>query len=39
MKEGVFRFEKWWLEMDDFADVVKKSWDIECPSSNPVEIW
>jgi hypothetical protein len=25
--------------MDDFADVGKKSWDMECPSSDPMEIW
>jgi hypothetical protein len=37
-KESLFRFEKWWLEMDDFREIVKKVWDSECPVSDPVGI-
>jgi hypothetical protein len=25
MKEHLFRFKKWWLEMDEFAEVVRKA--------------
>jgi hypothetical protein len=32
-KEHVFRFEKWWLEVDGFGDLVRKVWDNECPLS------
>jgi hypothetical protein len=39
LKEPMFRFEKWWLQCEDFAEVVKKSWNIECPASNPVQVW
>jgi hypothetical protein len=30
-KYPIFCFEKWWLDMEDFAEVVQKAWDIECP--------
>jgi hypothetical protein len=39
IKNPLFRFKKWWLEMGDFADLLKRTWDIECPSSDPMEIW
>jgi hypothetical protein len=35
----VFRFGKWWLEMKDFEELVKKEWDFKCPLSEPVNIW
>jgi hypothetical protein len=38
-KEPLFRFEKWWLDMGDFPNVVQKAWDIECPLPDPVSIW
>jgi hypothetical protein len=28
--QTIFRFEKWWLEMPEFGEVVRKAWDIEC---------
>jgi hypothetical protein len=37
-KEPLFRFEKWWLDMGEFPEVVQKAWDIECPVSDPVSI-
>jgi hypothetical protein len=27
------------MEMEDFADLVQKSWDTECPFSDPVDVW
>jgi hypothetical protein len=26
MNEGCFKFEKWWLGLEDFLEVVKKAW-------------
>jgi hypothetical protein len=37
-KEPLFRFEKWWLDMGEFSEVVQKAWDIECSVSDPVSI-
>jgi hypothetical protein len=34
----MFKFEKWWLEVDGFAEVVKGAWQTRCPSSDPVEV-
>jgi hypothetical protein len=39
MKDPIFRFEKWWLEIEEFADLVRGVWDIDCPYSEPMEIW
>jgi hypothetical protein len=39
MKEGCFKFEKWWLELEDFPKVVKTAWLADCPYSNPMDIW
>jgi hypothetical protein len=39
IKEPLFRFEKWWLQCEDFAEVVKKAWNIDCLASDPVQIW
>jgi hypothetical protein len=25
-----FRFEKWWLEREDFKDIVRKAWEVPC---------
>jgi hypothetical protein len=38
-KENVFRFEKWWLELDEFPEIVKRTWEAECPHSDPMEVW
>jgi hypothetical protein len=37
-KEALFSFEKWWIEMDDFDDLVKRTWSAKCPMSDPVDI-
>jgi hypothetical protein len=37
-KEPIFRFEKCWLECEDFYEIVRKAWDIECLSSDPVSV-
>jgi hypothetical protein len=37
--QSIFRFEKWWLKMPEFGDVVKKAWDIKCHEADPVQIW
>jgi hypothetical protein len=39
IKDPLFRFKKWWLEMDSFEEVVKKAWSIACYDANPVEAW
>jgi hypothetical protein len=39
IKEHAFRFEKWWMEMEGFEELVNKAWSIECPHSDPVDIW
>jgi hypothetical protein len=39
MGDPMFRFEKWWLEIDGFAKVVKKAWEIRCPTTDPMEVW
>jgi hypothetical protein len=38
-KDPLLRFEKWWLEVEGFAEVVNKTWDLEVNSSNDIEIW
>jgi hypothetical protein len=25
--------------MEDFAEVVQKAWDVDCPEANPVSVW
>jgi hypothetical protein len=38
-KEPIFRFEKWWFDIEGFADLVKKTWGNDCPSNDPMEVW
>jgi hypothetical protein len=38
-KKHVVRFEKWWFEVEGFEDLVKKSLDIRCRSTKPMNIW
>jgi hypothetical protein len=38
-KDHVFRFEKWWLEVEGFEELVRKVWGSECPSSDPMDKW
>ena len=39
IKPHLFRFEKWWLEQKNLADIVRDSWNDHCPLSNPLDIW
>jgi hypothetical protein len=34
-----FRFEKWWLEREDFREVVKKTWTTKCPEDSAIDAW
>jgi hypothetical protein len=38
-RDPVFRFEKWWLEVQEFEELMKKTWDKEYPISDSVEVW
>lgn len=33
-KDKQFRFEKWWLEVDSFEELVKKNWNAPCSLAN-----
>ena len=35
----IFRFEKWWLEHEDFIKLVVKVWNTPCSFSSAVDIW
>ncbi len=32
-----FRFEKWWLEIEGFENMVKETWSRDCSFSGPVD--
>ena len=34
-----FRFEKWWLQVDGFRDVVEKAWQVNCSFSKSIDVW
>jgi hypothetical protein len=34
-----FRFEKWWLEREDFKDVVRKAWETKTKGLNSLDVW
>jgi hypothetical protein len=34
-----FRFEKWWLEKDNFRDIVVKAWSEPCKATNIMDRW
>jgi hypothetical protein len=38
-KEHVFRFKKWWLEMEDFTNLVQRIWETNNPCSDPIRVW
>ena len=38
-KEKMYRFEKWWLQVDGFKEVVVKAWSLPCRHSNPLDVW
>lgn len=33
-----FRFEKWWLEKEDFSEIVRKAWDCPCNETDAMNI-
>jgi hypothetical protein len=37
--EPIFRFEKWWLKMEDFAELVKRVWETKSPCEDPMGVW
>jgi hypothetical protein len=39
IRDPLFKFEKWWIEMEDFDEIVKKAWSVEYPLRDPVDIW
>jgi hypothetical protein len=39
IKDPIFRFECWWLEIEGFSDLVKKVRDTECQASDPLDVW
>lgn len=34
-----FRFEKWWLQQEDFPEVVRKAWDVSCLGLSSIDKW
>jgi hypothetical protein len=38
-RDYLFRFEKWWLQMEGFSEIVKNAWQTKCPSKEPMDIW
>lgn len=34
-----FRFEKWWLEVDNFGLLVTTNWNLPCRHTDALEIW
>jgi hypothetical protein len=33
------RFKKWWLMRPEFGELIKKAWNLECPSLRPLDRW
>ncbi|PUZ51151.1 hypothetical protein GQ55_6G154700 [Panicum hallii var. hallii] len=38
-KPFLFRFEKWWLEQDDFHDIVKNVCESPCHYTDALDVW
>ena len=38
-KPKLFRFENWWLEREEFHELVFKTWLTPCRESDPIEVW
>lgn len=38
-KKKSFKFEKWWLAIPEFKNLVDKAWATRCNSNNPVDRW
>jgi hypothetical protein len=34
-----FRFEKWWMEIEGFRELVTKSWKQPCPHGKSIDVW
>jgi hypothetical protein len=34
-----FKFEKWWLQREDFTEVVRKDWSLDCLGLNSMDKW
>jgi hypothetical protein len=34
-----FRFEKWWLEREDFTSIVEKAWALYCTGLSAMDSW
>ncbi|KAJ1272904.1 hypothetical protein BS78_06G238600 [Paspalum vaginatum] len=34
-----FRFEKWWLDQEDFCEVAKKAWTVPCEAVKSIDRW
>jgi hypothetical protein len=34
-----FRFEKWWLQREDFRDLVRRTWEKEYPNMEVMDRW
>jgi hypothetical protein len=34
-----FRFEKWWLNIEDFKPLVIRTWNMPCNATKSVDIW
>jgi hypothetical protein len=39
VRDPLFRFEKWWLEMADLEEVVKNTWNADCSMEDPIDRW
>jgi hypothetical protein len=34
-----FRFEKWWMEIEGFRELVTKNWKQPCPHGKAIDVW
>ena len=39
IRKKVYRFEKWWLEVPGFDEIVHKAWNADCKYSSAIDIW
>jgi hypothetical protein len=39
IRDPLFRFEKWWLKVEGFSNLVKNIWESKCPVDDPLEVW
>lgn len=38
-KNKQYRFEKWWLQVEGFKEIVEKAWNLPCNFHNPIDVW